>query len=182
MGSLDRIWLGLAAIGGLLAVAMGAFGAHGMEDPQARQWLATGANYLMTHSLAVFAAAFVAAGGSVSKPAASPVPAAAAAATGNAAAAAVAAEAAAAGGGSGIADANRPNAAGAAAPACRCRGLRSAAGGASASGCCDSGLLSAAPSWASCASLSASAAKRSASRSSGDLHLRSLETKMVSRQ
>ncbi|MBC7167667.1 DUF423 domain-containing protein [Phenylobacterium sp.] len=63
MGSLDRIWLGLAAIGGLLAVAMGAFGAHGMEDPQARQWLATGANYLMTHSLAVFAAAFVAAGG-----------------------------------------------------------------------------------------------------------------------
>lgn len=60
MGGVDRIWLGLAAIGGLLAVAMGAFGAHGMRDEQARQWLTTGANYLMIHSLAVFAAAFVA--------------------------------------------------------------------------------------------------------------------------
>lgn len=59
----DRIWLGLAAIGGLLAVAMGAFGAHGMSDNQARGWLTTGATYLMTHSLAVFAAAFVASGG-----------------------------------------------------------------------------------------------------------------------
>jgi uncharacterized membrane protein YgdD (TMEM256/DUF423 family) len=55
----DRIWLGLAAIGGLLAVAMGAFGAHGVADDQARGWLTTGATYLMTHSLAVFAAAFV---------------------------------------------------------------------------------------------------------------------------
>ncbi|MDX5331095.1 MAG: DUF423 domain-containing protein [Caulobacteraceae bacterium] len=59
----DRIWLGLAAIGGLLAVAMGAFGAHGAADDQARGWLTTGATYLMTHSLAVFAAAFVCAHG-----------------------------------------------------------------------------------------------------------------------
>ncbi|MDO8409793.1 MAG: DUF423 domain-containing protein [Phenylobacterium sp.] len=60
----ERIWLGLAALGGLLAVAIGAFGAHGVADPQAKAWMDTGATYLMLHSLAVFAAAFVAARGS----------------------------------------------------------------------------------------------------------------------
>jgi uncharacterized membrane protein YgdD (TMEM256/DUF423 family) len=60
----ERIWLGLAALGGLLAVAIGAFGAHGVADPQAKAWMDTGATYLMLHCLAVFAAAFVATRGS----------------------------------------------------------------------------------------------------------------------
>jgi uncharacterized membrane protein YgdD (TMEM256/DUF423 family) len=56
----ERIWLGLAALGGMLAVAIGAFGAHGVADPQAKAWMDTGATYLMVHCLAVFAAAMVA--------------------------------------------------------------------------------------------------------------------------
>lgn len=59
----DRIWLGLAAIGGLLSVAIGAFGAHGVADPQAKAWMDTGATYLAIHCLAVFAAGAVAAQG-----------------------------------------------------------------------------------------------------------------------
>ena len=50
-----RIWLTLAAVGGLIAVAAGAFGAHGVCDPQARAWLQTGAQYQLIHVLAVFA-------------------------------------------------------------------------------------------------------------------------------
>ncbi|MDP1875159.1 DUF423 domain-containing protein [Phenylobacterium sp.] len=61
--SIDRIWLGLAGLGGFLAVAIGAFGAHGVSDPQAKAWMDTGATYLMVHSLAVFAAGHVAARG-----------------------------------------------------------------------------------------------------------------------
>lgn len=59
----DRFWLGLAALGGFLSVAIGAFGAHAIPEPQAKAWLDTGATYLMVHSLAVFAAAVVAARG-----------------------------------------------------------------------------------------------------------------------
>ena len=55
----ERIWLGLAALGGLLAVAIGAFGAHAVADPQAKAWMNTGATYLTLHCLAVFAAAVV---------------------------------------------------------------------------------------------------------------------------
>lgn len=50
-----RIWLTLAALSGLMAVAAGAFGAHGVADPQAKAWLQTGAHYQLTHALAVFA-------------------------------------------------------------------------------------------------------------------------------
>jgi uncharacterized membrane protein YgdD (TMEM256/DUF423 family) len=56
----DRIWLAAAALAALVSVAGGAFGAHGVDDPQAKAWLTTGATYLMSHSLAVFAAAHVA--------------------------------------------------------------------------------------------------------------------------
>jgi uncharacterized membrane protein YgdD (TMEM256/DUF423 family) len=38
-----------------MAVAAGAFGAHGVSDPQAKAWLQTGAQYQMVHALAVFA-------------------------------------------------------------------------------------------------------------------------------
>ena len=50
-----RIWLTLAAIWGFMAVAAGAFGAHGVSDPQAKGWLETGAHYQLIHALAVFA-------------------------------------------------------------------------------------------------------------------------------
>ena len=50
-----RLLLGLAAINGFLAVAAGAFGAHGAAGP-ARDWLRTAGEYGLIHSLAVFAA------------------------------------------------------------------------------------------------------------------------------
>nr|WP_309645250.1 DUF423 domain-containing protein [Phenylobacterium sp.] len=51
----------LAALGGLLAVGFGAFGAHGVTDPKAREWLQTGATYAFVHCLAVFAGSRVSA-------------------------------------------------------------------------------------------------------------------------
>jgi uncharacterized membrane protein YgdD (TMEM256/DUF423 family) len=54
-----RTWLALAAVGGFVSVAAGAFGAHGVADPQARDWLRTGATYGFVHSLAVYAAVFI---------------------------------------------------------------------------------------------------------------------------
>jgi len=52
-----RNWMTLAAAGGLLAVALGAFAAHGLDDPKAKDWLRTGALYGFMHSLATFACA-----------------------------------------------------------------------------------------------------------------------------
>jgi uncharacterized membrane protein YgdD (TMEM256/DUF423 family) len=55
-----RTWMLLAALGGLVAVAMGAFAAHGIADPKAKGWMQTAAQYGFMHSLATFAcAAFV---------------------------------------------------------------------------------------------------------------------------
>ena len=42
---------------GLLAVAVGAFGAHAIADPQAKAWIATGAAYGLGHAAAAFAVA-----------------------------------------------------------------------------------------------------------------------------
>jgi uncharacterized membrane protein YgdD (TMEM256/DUF423 family) len=50
-----RIWLTLAAVLGFLCVALGAFGAHGLSDPQAQGWLKTGAEYGFVHVLASLA-------------------------------------------------------------------------------------------------------------------------------
>jgi uncharacterized membrane protein YgdD (TMEM256/DUF423 family) len=50
-----RIWLALAALNGLMAVAAGAFGAHGASDPQAKEWLRTGAQYQLVHAVAALA-------------------------------------------------------------------------------------------------------------------------------
>jgi uncharacterized membrane protein YgdD (TMEM256/DUF423 family) len=44
----------LAAISGFLAVAFGAFAAHGAKDGRAAELLHTGSLYQMTHALAVF--------------------------------------------------------------------------------------------------------------------------------
>ena len=46
----------LAALSGALAVAAGAFGAHGAEG-QAAEWLRTGAQYQLVHAVAALAAA-----------------------------------------------------------------------------------------------------------------------------
>lgn len=55
-GWTPRTWIGLAAANGLLAVAFGAFAAHGIDGWKAVEWLKTGAQYQMIHALAVFAA------------------------------------------------------------------------------------------------------------------------------
>lgn len=52
-----RAWMTLAAIGGFLSVAVGAFAAHGVADPQAKEWLRTGATYGFMHTMATFACA-----------------------------------------------------------------------------------------------------------------------------
>lgn len=52
-----RTWMTLAAFGGLVAVAVGAFAAHGIRDPLARDWLKTGATYGFMHTMATFACA-----------------------------------------------------------------------------------------------------------------------------
>ncbi len=59
MGWNRRAWLTLAALSGLISVAVGALAAHGVADSVARDWLKTGAIYEMTHALAVFACALV---------------------------------------------------------------------------------------------------------------------------
>lgn len=42
----------LAALGGLLAVGFGAFGAHVLTSSQAKAWVATGATYGLAHAVA----------------------------------------------------------------------------------------------------------------------------------
>jgi uncharacterized membrane protein YgdD (TMEM256/DUF423 family) len=53
-----RVWVGVAALLGLLAVAAGAFGAHGFEasgNARAAGLVETGARYQMWHALAMLA-------------------------------------------------------------------------------------------------------------------------------
>jgi len=54
-----RNWLTLAALSGLVSVAVGAFAAHGVQDPKAADWLRLGAQYGFMHALATFACALV---------------------------------------------------------------------------------------------------------------------------
>ena len=51
----SRVWLSLAAANGFVAVAAGAFGAHGVADALAKDLLKTGAQYQLIHALAVLA-------------------------------------------------------------------------------------------------------------------------------
>ena len=53
--SAGRLWLALAALNGLMAVCAGAFGAHGVSDPQVKGWLQTGAQYQLVHAAAALA-------------------------------------------------------------------------------------------------------------------------------
>ncbi len=54
-----RLWLSLAAISGMVGVAAGAFAAHGVVDPRAKDLMSTAAHYQSIHALAVFACATV---------------------------------------------------------------------------------------------------------------------------
>ncbi len=46
--------LGLICLSGFMAVAIGAFGAHGLTSPQAKAWVETGSDQHMAHTLALF--------------------------------------------------------------------------------------------------------------------------------
>jgi uncharacterized membrane protein YgdD (TMEM256/DUF423 family) len=48
-----------AALSGLLSVLIGAFGAHGVSNLQAKAWIETGAHQQMAHTLAIFVALYV---------------------------------------------------------------------------------------------------------------------------
>ncbi len=55
-----RLWLCVGAVNGFMAVALGAFAAHGLNGEawqSARQWIDTGAQYQMAHALALLAVA-----------------------------------------------------------------------------------------------------------------------------
>lgn len=45
----------LAAFNALLALTLGTFAAHGIKDPQAREWIMTGVIFQLPHVAAVFA-------------------------------------------------------------------------------------------------------------------------------
>ncbi|MEO0960886.1 MAG: DUF423 domain-containing protein [Pseudomonadota bacterium] len=58
-----KLWLALAALNGFIAVAAGAFGAHGLQGRVGERALAafeTGAQYHMYHALALIAVAWLA--------------------------------------------------------------------------------------------------------------------------
>jgi uncharacterized membrane protein YgdD (TMEM256/DUF423 family) len=60
-----NVWLLVGAVNGFLAVAVGAFGAHGLEgrvDARAMEIFNTGAHYHLIHALATVAAALAARG------------------------------------------------------------------------------------------------------------------------
>jgi len=52
-----RYWMMLAALCGLMSVAVGAFAAHGVSDPSAKELLKTGSTYAFMHAIATFACA-----------------------------------------------------------------------------------------------------------------------------
>ena len=52
-----RLWMTLAAVSGFLSVAAGAFAAHALRDPTAKEVMKTGASYEFMHAMATFACA-----------------------------------------------------------------------------------------------------------------------------
>jgi len=54
----DRlVWVRLAALSGFISVAAGAFAAHGVSDPGAKELLRTGASYEAIHAVATLVCA-----------------------------------------------------------------------------------------------------------------------------
>ena len=61
---MDRVWLALAAVNGLLGVALGAWGAHGLAAPPERvEAFRTAVTYQMWHALALLGVAILRARG-----------------------------------------------------------------------------------------------------------------------
>lgn len=59
---MNKTFLFIAAVSGFLAVAIGAFGAHGLKphiSPEAMQWYETGSRYHFYHTLALLAIALL---------------------------------------------------------------------------------------------------------------------------
>ena len=52
-----RLWMTLAAASGFVSVAAGAFAAHGLTDPGARELMRTGSTYEFMHAMATLACA-----------------------------------------------------------------------------------------------------------------------------
>lgn len=64
-----NVWLAIAAVNGLMSVAAGAFGAHGLKDRLSARHLEvfeTGARYQMYHALALVAVAWLSSRGATS--------------------------------------------------------------------------------------------------------------------
>jgi uncharacterized membrane protein YgdD (TMEM256/DUF423 family) len=59
-----RLPLILAALSGAMAVAAGAFGAHGASSEAAKGWLQTGGSYQLVHAVAAIGAVLLARSGS----------------------------------------------------------------------------------------------------------------------
>ncbi len=60
MEGMTRLWVALAAVNGLLGVALGAYGAHGLTVSPARaETFHTAVAYQMWHALALLAAAWL---------------------------------------------------------------------------------------------------------------------------
>ena len=55
----------LAALSAAIAIGAGAFGAHGVSDPKAVEWLRTGGTYQLIHAVAAIAIMGVARGAAV---------------------------------------------------------------------------------------------------------------------
>lgn len=55
----------LACLSAALAIGAGAFGAHGVTDPKAAEWLRTGGLYQLIHAVAAIAITGVARGGAI---------------------------------------------------------------------------------------------------------------------
>lgn len=60
MGAAAKGWIIVAALSGAIAVAVGAFAAHGLDlsteaGRKAREWLQTGSHYQIIHALAIVA-------------------------------------------------------------------------------------------------------------------------------
>jgi uncharacterized membrane protein YgdD (TMEM256/DUF423 family) len=58
-----RLWLGLAALFGLLSVIAGAYGRHGTLEPAGREMFAIAVQYQLAHALALLAVAWLASRG-----------------------------------------------------------------------------------------------------------------------
>ena len=66
-------WIVVAALSGAIAIALGAFAAHGLDlsteaGRKAREWLQTGSQYEILHALAIVAVVAVARAGLVNSP------------------------------------------------------------------------------------------------------------------